>query len=135
MIPNANTPRILFPKDLDEACRIQANPKTRGRLIAGGTDLMAQWAAGVPVPERVVSLKNLPGLTGITVTPEDDPGLIFFTLPDFPFGKNAKGTPSPSAVFKRDETNVKTPIAGVVRDILHKEGAQLQQGDLVVILE
>ncbi|MBR5705153.1 MAG: pyruvate carboxylase [Deltaproteobacteria bacterium] len=33
------------------------------------------------------------------------------------------------------ETNVKTPIAGVVRDILHKEGAQLQQGDLVVILE
>ncbi|MBR4252369.1 MAG: FAD binding domain-containing protein [Kiritimatiellae bacterium] len=70
MIPNADTPRIVFPKDLDEACRLQANPRTRGRLIAGGTDLMAQWAAGVPVPERLVSLKNLPELTGIAVTPD-----------------------------------------------------------------
>ena len=70
MIPNADTPRIVFPKDLDEACRLQANPRTRGRLIAGGTDLMAQWAAGVPVPERIVSLKNLPELTGIALTPD-----------------------------------------------------------------
>ena len=70
MIANPTAPRILFPKDLDEACRIQANPKTRGRLIAGGTDLMAQFAAGVPVPDRLVSLKNLPELTGIAITPD-----------------------------------------------------------------
>jgi pyruvate carboxylase len=33
------------------------------------------------------------------------------------------------------ETNIKSPISGVVREILHKEGDQVQQGDLVVILE
>jgi carbon-monoxide dehydrogenase medium subunit len=57
--------RILFPKDLDDACRLQASPRTRGRILAGGTDLMAQWAAGVPLPERVLSVKHLPELRGI----------------------------------------------------------------------
>ena len=57
---------VLFPKDLDDACRrIQASSKTRGRILAGGTDLMAQWAAGVPVPGRVLSVKHLPELHGI----------------------------------------------------------------------
>ena len=70
MIANPTAPRILFPADLDAACCIQSSPRTRGRLIAGGTDLMAQFAAGVPVPDRLVSLKNLPGLTGIAITPD-----------------------------------------------------------------
>ena len=56
---------VLFPKDLDDACRLQASPRTRGRILAGGTDLMAQWAAGVPVPDRVLSVKHLPELQGI----------------------------------------------------------------------
>lgn len=54
-----------FPKTLQEALRLQANAKTRGRLLAGGTDLMVQWAAGVPVPERITSLWNLPELSQI----------------------------------------------------------------------
>jgi len=33
------------------------------------------------------------------------------------------------------ETNIKTPIAGIVQEILHREGKQVQQGDLVIVLE
>ena len=41
---------IRFPKTLAEAVRLQADEQTRGKLLAGGTDLMVQWAAGVPTP-------------------------------------------------------------------------------------
>ena len=58
---------VVLPKDLDEACRIQASEKTRCKLVAGGTDVLAQWAAGVPMPARVLSLWNLEGLVGIEV--------------------------------------------------------------------
>lgn len=58
---------VVLPKDLEEACRIQASEKTRCKLVAGGTDVLAQWAAGVPMPPRVLSLWNLEGLTGIEI--------------------------------------------------------------------
>lgn len=58
---------VVLPADLEEACRIQASEKTRCKLIAGGTDVVAQWAAGVPMPPRVLSLWNLEGLTGIEI--------------------------------------------------------------------
>ena len=61
---------IRFPKNLAEAVRLQANEKTRGKLLAGGTDLMVQWAAGVPTPERATSVWNLPELTAIEVFPD-----------------------------------------------------------------
>lgn len=61
---------IRFPKNLAEAVRLQANEKTRGKLLAGGTDLMVQWAAGVPIPERATSVWNLPELTTIEVFPD-----------------------------------------------------------------
>ena len=60
---------IRFPKSLAEALRLQAGEKTRGKLLAGGTDLMVQWAAGVPVPERAVSVWNLPELSAIEIFP------------------------------------------------------------------
>ena len=56
---------LRFPKTLAEAVRLQANETTRGKLLAGGTDLMVQWAAGVPSPERATSVWNLPELTAI----------------------------------------------------------------------
>ena len=59
-----------FPKTLKEALRLQANEQTRGKLLAGGTDLMVQWAAGVPIPERATSLWNLPELCTIEVFPD-----------------------------------------------------------------
>ena len=61
---------IRFPKTLKEALRLQADESTRGKLLAGGTDLMVQWAAGVPVPERATSLWNLPELCAIEVSPD-----------------------------------------------------------------
>ena len=50
--------------------RLQASEKTRGKLLAGGTDLMVQWAAGVPAPERATSVWNLPELCAIEVFPD-----------------------------------------------------------------
>ena len=60
---------IRFPKSLAAALRLQADEATRGKLLAGGTDLMVQWAAGVPIPARATSLWNLPELTSIEITP------------------------------------------------------------------
>lgn len=61
---------LRFPKTLAEALRLQASEQTRGKLLAGGTDLMVQWAAGVPIPERAVSVWNLPELSAIEVFPD-----------------------------------------------------------------
>ncbi len=61
---------IRFPKTLAEALRLQADESTRGKLLAGGTDLMVQWASGVPVPPRATSLWNLPELSSIEVFPD-----------------------------------------------------------------
>ena len=61
---------IRFPKTLAEAVRLQADENTRGTLLAGGTDLMVQWAAGVPTPERATSVWNLPELCAIEVFPD-----------------------------------------------------------------
>ena len=58
---------IRFPKTLAEALRLQAGEKTRGKLLAGGTDLMVQWASGVPAPALVTSVWNLPELTALEV--------------------------------------------------------------------
>jgi len=62
---------IRFPQTLREALRLQADEKTRGRLLAGGTDLMVQWASGVPVPERATSIWNLPELCSIEIRKDD----------------------------------------------------------------
>lgn len=58
---------IRFPKTLAEALRLQAAEKTRGRLLAGGTDLMVQWASGVPAPALATSVWNLPELTTLEI--------------------------------------------------------------------
>ena len=61
---------LRFPKTLAAALRLQADEKTRGKLLAGGTDLMVQWAAGAPVPARATSVWNLPELSAIEIFPE-----------------------------------------------------------------
>lgn len=51
---------LLEPKTVAEALRVQANEATRGLPLAGGTDLMVQWEAGVrKAPARVLNLKAL----------------------------------------------------------------------------
>ena len=56
----------VFPRSLSEALALMAAPDTRGRALAGGTDLMVQWASGAaPLCERAVSLLAIPELRGI----------------------------------------------------------------------
>jgi carbon-monoxide dehydrogenase medium subunit len=57
---------LLTPGTLREALELQADAKTRGVPLAGGTDLFVQWQAGArPIPERAIDLKRLAGLGGI----------------------------------------------------------------------
>jgi CO/xanthine dehydrogenase FAD-binding subunit len=54
---------IAFPSSLAEALDLLADEATRGQPLAGGTDLMVQWEAGVrPPPERAIDVKRLPEL-------------------------------------------------------------------------
>ncbi|MFH0879147.1 MAG: xanthine dehydrogenase family protein subunit M [Lentisphaerota bacterium] len=57
---------ILFPASLAEALAMWAVAGSGCRLLAGGTDLMVQWASGVlPVPECAISLMALDELKTI----------------------------------------------------------------------
>ncbi|MFH0908015.1 MAG: FAD binding domain-containing protein [bacterium] len=57
---------LLQPATLAEALRLQADEKTRGVPVAGGTDLMVQWESTVrPVPARAINIKSLKELAGI----------------------------------------------------------------------
>jgi CO/xanthine dehydrogenase FAD-binding subunit len=56
-----------FPGTLEQALDWMAEESTRGRPLAGGTDLMVQWEAGaVALPARVISIKHLAELKGIS---------------------------------------------------------------------
>lgn len=56
----------LFPGTLKEALKLLADERTRGRPLAGGTDLMVQWSSGVlPLADCAVSVLDLPELKGI----------------------------------------------------------------------
>ena len=57
---------LAQPRTLDEAVGLLASESTRGRLLAGGTDLMVQWASGTaPVPGRAISLAAIDALKHI----------------------------------------------------------------------
>lgn len=61
---------LIFPRTLTDAVRNQADEKTRAQPLAGGTDLMVQWASGAaPIPERALSLWHLDELRQIRETP------------------------------------------------------------------
>ncbi len=52
-----------FPSNLSEALALLGDEATRGKLLAGGTDLMVQWESGsVDMPVRAISVKSLPEL-------------------------------------------------------------------------
>lgn len=65
---NLEQTELLEPATLAEALRLQADEKTRGLPLAGGTDLMVQWEAGVrPPPPRVLNIKHLVELRELRV--------------------------------------------------------------------
>ncbi len=55
----------LFPRTLAEAVRLMSGVAVAPRVLAGGTDLMAQWQSGVPLPEQALSVLQLPELQGV----------------------------------------------------------------------
>lgn len=64
----------VFPETLREALAALADGAHGTRILAGGTDLMVQWASGViPPPEHVVSIFHLPELKSIQ---EEDSALV-----------------------------------------------------------
>ena len=55
-----------FPKTLDEALTLLADERSRGPIIAGGTDIVVQWQAGaIPLPDCAISLYGIDELQQI----------------------------------------------------------------------
>jgi len=53
------------PKDLSEACKIMADLKGKGKIIAGGTDILVNMKKGLLAPSCLVSIGKIPGLSEI----------------------------------------------------------------------
>jgi xanthine dehydrogenase FAD-binding subunit len=50
------------PKSLDQALSLLASAGEKGRVLAGGTDLLIQMRAGVRQPEHIIDAKSIPEL-------------------------------------------------------------------------
>jgi carbon-monoxide dehydrogenase medium subunit len=58
--------RYEAPRSIGEAVRIiQADPGAK--ILAGGTDLLIQFRAGLRAPTAFVDVKRIPELVGVTV--------------------------------------------------------------------
>ena len=53
------------PETMAEACKVLAQLKAKGKIIAGGTDLLVNMKKGVIAPKYLVSLARIPELSGI----------------------------------------------------------------------
>ncbi|MBA4417692.1 MAG: xanthine dehydrogenase family protein subunit M [Syntrophus sp. (in: bacteria)] len=54
--------------DMGEACKVLAEMKSEGKIIAGGTDIMVNMKKGLLSPKCLISLARIPGLSGIEPT-------------------------------------------------------------------
>jgi len=54
------------PSTLDEASKLLAGANGKGRVLAGGTDLLVQLRAGVANPGLIVDIKKIPEMTAVT---------------------------------------------------------------------
>jgi len=55
----------LFPSSIDEAIAFLKNDSESQQILAGGTDLLAQWQTGVTPPKAVVSVSGISELKEI----------------------------------------------------------------------
>ena len=60
--------QYVAPKTLDEAVRAFAAAAGKGRILAGGTDLLVQMRAGILSPGVIVDIKKIPEMTAIEET-------------------------------------------------------------------
>jgi xanthine dehydrogenase YagS FAD-binding subunit len=58
------------PRDLKQASELLGNDYSRAKLLAGGIDLLSEMKERIIEPDRVVNLKSVPGLTGLTAHPQ-----------------------------------------------------------------
>ncbi|MEN6543857.1 molybdopterin cofactor-binding domain-containing protein [Parvibaculum sp.] len=65
MTKSVVAPKIWHPADLSEAWSLLKRFGKAARLLAGGTALQLDWAAGAPVPEHWIDINRIDGLRGI----------------------------------------------------------------------
>src|ERR1041385_590119 len=58
------------PRDLKQASELLGDDYNRAKLLAGGIDLLSEMKERIIEPDRVVNLKSVPGLTGLTAHPK-----------------------------------------------------------------
>src|SRR5579863_730182 len=63
--------KLVSPANLQAAVALLSNEPGQWLPIAGGTDLMVQYAAGALRARKLVSIWNLPELRGIEVLPDE----------------------------------------------------------------
>jgi CO/xanthine dehydrogenase FAD-binding subunit len=59
------------PKSLAQALSLLATAGEKGRVLAGGTDLIIQMRAGVRQPEQIVDAKGVPELLVLSFNPQE----------------------------------------------------------------
>lgn len=60
--------QYLAPQTLDEAVRAFAASSGKGRILAGGTDLLVQMRAGTVTPHTIIDVKKIGEMTAIEET-------------------------------------------------------------------
>jgi aerobic carbon-monoxide dehydrogenase medium subunit len=58
------------PTTVEEACRLSGSPDEKVKILAGGTDLLIRMKNKVMLPEKLVSLRDVPGLSSIAFSAE-----------------------------------------------------------------
>ncbi len=59
------------PKSLNQALSLLTAAGEKGRILAGGTDLIIQMRAGVRKPEQLIDAKSIPELQIISFSPQE----------------------------------------------------------------
>ena len=59
------------PKSLTQALSLLAAAGEKGRMLAGGTDLIIQMRAGVRKPEQLIDAKSIPELQALSFSPQE----------------------------------------------------------------
>ncbi len=54
------------PKTIKEAVKLLAASKGKGRILAGGTDLLVQMKSGAAAPGIIIDVKKIPEMIGVT---------------------------------------------------------------------
>jgi aerobic carbon-monoxide dehydrogenase medium subunit len=60
----------IRPTSIAEACRLCCDPDEKAKFLAGGTDLLIRMKRKVMHPTRLVSLRDVPGLSTIDFSPD-----------------------------------------------------------------